>query len=564
MNWFFKRWYYAGIFLVLALAYSHHHLSKKNVEYINNTIKEQLKARQLLETGQNIRQGHSLFLAGITLRDDNLLEKSAALIANEIKNNSKSSFDTQLTNEFEKVIKQTKLLQQTNFNQITQKKIAELSDQIETFHSRLVKNEQATWDAIIKNTLSLLKAQETSNHTLKYSLILLAIFILALLIMATMKEKIQTQYQNKSLLQESLFKSLTDSVIHCQRNGEIISINRSAQAILKQKQAALTHQKIQDLFPQLFDKYGITYTKNDNPLLNGLEGQEIHKQTVGCFINLNFLWLSLNIHPVYKSNKNEFESVLISFVDLTEQIKALNLISDQQKSLQETSKMSSLGVMAACIAHEINNPLSVLKIHAEMIKLHATSESINHESLIDSAQKINDTITRIGKIINGVKMHSRDTSSDPFQRCNIKEIIDDTLEFSHYKILKENVNVTIKEAMVLEIDCIPSQISQVLVNLIKNSIDAIRDLNEKWIEIEIDKNDQSLMLKLTDSGTGIPLEIQTNIFNPFFTTKKAGQGTGLGLAISKGIIDKHHGRLYIDNKSPNTRFVIELPLRLIP
>jgi len=553
MNWFFKRWYYIGIFLVLALALSYYRTSKNTVEFINASIKGQVEARQLFETGQKIRQGHSLFLAAITLRDDNLLEKSTTLLENETKAHP-------LPKDYEKVFQQMKLLQQTNFNQITQKEIAALADQVETVESTLKKNEMAKWETIIKNNLSLLKAQETNNRILKYSLILLGIFILVILIMNFLKEKIQTQYQNTSLLQESLFKSLSDSVIHCRQNGDIISMNKSAQIILKQKTTDLAGLKIQNFFPQLFDKYGITYTKSNNPLLNGLQGTEIHKQTVGCFINLDYLWLSLNIHPVYENSNKKFESVLISFVDLTEQIKALNLISDQQKSLQETSKMSSLGVMAACIAHEINNPLSVLKIHAEMIKLNIASEKINKEFLIDSAKKIDDTITRIGKIISGVKLHSRDTSNDPLERCNIKEIVNDTLEFSHYKILKENVNIITKEVMNLEINCIPAQISQVLVNLIKNSIDAIKELNEKWIEIEIDKNNKSLLLKLTDSGPRIPPEIQAKMFDPFYTTKKAGQGTGLGLAISKGIIEKHHGRLYIDNDCPNTRFVMELPL----
>jgi len=560
MNWLFKRWYYVGIFLVLALAFSYYQTSKNATEFITTSIKAQVESRQLFETGQKIRQGYSLFLAAITLRDDHLLEKSTVLIENALREDSLHHFDTLLAREFEKVVKKMKLLQQTNFNQITQKDIAILADQIETFHSVLIKNEQDKWATIIKNNLSLSRAQETNNRILKYSLILSIISILAIILMITLKEKIQAQYQNKSLLQDSLFKSLTDCVVYCQRHGDIISMNQSAQTILKLKPTDLTCLKIQDLLPQLFDKYGITYTKNNNPLLNGLQGQDVHKQTVGCFINSNFFWFSLNIHPVYESSKNEFETVLISFVDLTEQIKALDLISDQQKSLQETSKMSSLGVMAACIAHEINNPLSVLKIHAEMIKLNVTAKIIDPEFLIDSAKKIDDTITRIGKIISGVKMHSRDTSGDPPQSCNIKDIIEDTLEFSHYKILKENINIIIKEELNQEITCIPAQISQVLVNLIKNSIDAVRELSEKWIEIEVDKNDKSVVLKLTDSGSGIPLEVQAKIFDPFYTTKKAGQGTGLGLAISKGIIDKHKGRLYIDNECPNTRFVMELPL----
>lgn len=102
------------------------------------------------------------------------------------------------------------------------------------------------------------------------------------------------------------------------------------------------------------------------------------------------------------------------------------------------------------------------------------------------------------------------------------------------------------------------QISQVLVNVIGNAIDAIAGLSEKWIRVEVyDKNDK-VFFTITDSGKGIPLEIQEKIMHPFFTTKGVNIGTGLGLSISKSIIEEHGGFLNYNVSSPNTQFVFEL------
>ncbi len=108
----------------------------------------------------------------------------------------------------------------------------------------------------------------------------------------------------------------------------------------------------------------------------------------------------------------------------------------------------------------------------------------------------------------------------------------------------------------------PTQISQVLLNLLNNSFDAIEERAEKWIRVrfEINSNKKILIIKVTDSGDGIPNEIVHKMMNPFFTTKDIGKGTGLGLSISKGIIEEHGGHLIYNAQSKNTEFVVELPI----
>ena len=107
----------------------------------------------------------------------------------------------------------------------------------------------------------------------------------------------------------------------------------------------------------------------------------------------------------------------------------------------------------------------------------------------------------------------------------------------------------------------PTQLSQVLFNLINNSFYAVESYPEKWVEVEVRiLGMHDLIISVTDSGTGIEKEIADKIMKPFFTTKTPGKGTGLGLSISKDIIESHGGELSIDHTCSNTRFVIKLPL----
>ena len=101
--------------------------------------------------------------------------------------------------------------------------------------------------------------------------------------------------------------------------------------------------------------------------------------------------------------------------------------------------------------------------------------------------------------------------------------------------------------------------SQVLLNLLFNARDAVRDLKDKWVRLEVMNLSDFVEFSVTDSGTGISNAVRERIMQPFFTTKDVGQGTGLGLSISRGIVEAHGGRLYYDEKSQHTRFVFVIP-----
>ena len=216
--------------------------------------------------------------------------------------------------------------------------------------------------------------------------------------------------------------------------------------------------------------------------------------------------------------------------------------------------------MASGIAHEINNPLAIIQGKASQMLKRIQNNEFEKEYLLKEISKIEFNTQRINKIIKGLRTFSRQGENDPIQEFTFQSLLDDVLELCSERFKYQGVELKIQGELDIKIFGQPTQLAQVLLNLINNAHDAVINLTEKWISIEVSKNSYSILIKIIDSGRGIPLEIADKIMQPFFTTKEVGVGTGLGLSISKGIIDSHRGKLYLDTNGPNTCFVIELPI----
>lgn len=223
------------------------------------------------------------------------------------------------------------------------------------------------------------------------------------------------------------------------------------------------------------------------------------------------------------------------------------------------ARLAAVGKVAADIAHEINNPLTVIDLHITKIKKHETQikELIILNNSLDKVQLM---VKRISKIIKGLKSISRDGNNDPKTNFSVREMIEEVKMLVEMKILYNNIDFIIDYSSdTMNAYGREVQISQVLINLINNSIDAIVDNNlaEKWIKLEVKEENDYLYFFVTDSGEGINKNID-QLMNPFFTTKDAKKGTGLGLSISKNIIEEHEGSFSYNYKSKNTQFYFTL------
>lgn len=245
----------------------------------------------------------------------------------------------------------------------------------------------------------------------------------------------------------------------------------------------------------------------------------------------------------------------------TEELRLKNKeLARRQQKLIQSSKMSALGEMAAGVAHEINNPLAVLHLRAEQMKELLESADLDRALMTEMTTDSAKMVSRIAKIVKGLKSFARDGGSDPLQSAPIEAIVNETLDLCKERFKNNNtaLEIVIPETPI-NIQCRPTQISQVLLNLLNNAFDAVQRLSEKWVRLEVVDRPKFIEVMVTDSGHGIPVEIADRIMQPFFTTKEAGKGTGLGLSISREIIQAHGGQLVLAGDKPNTQFVILLP-----
>lgn len=267
----------------------------------------------------------------------------------------------------------------------------------------------------------------------------------------------------------------------------------------------------------------------------------------------------INIILVQTNPENYKNNTLIGIcIDISERINNEKAREIEKLKMIKSAKMAVLGEMASGIAHEINNPLTI--INSKSSKLFKLLQASEHSNLSEDADKIIKMVKRISGIIKGLSAFSRDSSQDHFTKHTLQSIILSSLELCEERLKKHAITITHSCDSNIEIMCRPNEISQVLLNLFSNSFDAIEQLDNKWIDVTTSIINDKVNVTITDSGNGIPTDVVDKIMNPFFTTKEVGKGTGLGLSISKGIIENHKGRIYYNENSEHTCFVIELPL----
>lgn len=265
------------------------------------------------------------------------------------------------------------------------------------------------------------------------------------------------------------------------------------------------------------------------------------------------------------SQQNQLETTVseieIQIAERAEEMMNLQQkLTEQQQVLASSSKMSALGEMAGGVAHEINTPLAVIQMRTDQIMECMADKSLDDETLENCMKAIDQTVKRISKIVNGLRSFARDGKKDPFEMYFVSKIVEDTFSLCREKFNNHGVLLEYQAVGDVEISCRPGELSQVLLNLLNNSYDAIQTYSEKWVRVETAIQIDRISISVTDCGPGIPPDIQKKLMQPFFTTKEIGKGTGLGLSISRGIVEAHSGKIWIDSNCVNTRFVVELPV----
>ncbi len=251
--------------------------------------------------------------------------------------------------------------------------------------------------------------------------------------------------------------------------------------------------------------------------------------------------------------------------DITEQKEAEHIIAEQRLKMAAASRLASLGILASGVAHEINNPLAIISLGAEQVELLSKAPAPDLALIQATIEKIRRNVSRIERIVRGLRTLSQDGSKDPFTLKSVNELVLEVIELcqSRFKTQATALHQSGIDAN-LKIECRPVLIAQVLMNLFSNALDAVENLPERWVRVDCREDGGRVTLGITDSGPGIREGLRERIFEPFFTSKEVGKGTGLGLSIAKAIVESHHGELYLDTTSANTRFVLALPKKQPP
>lgn len=239
---------------------------------------------------------------------------------------------------------------------------------------------------------------------------------------------------------------------------------------------------------------------------------------------------------------------------------AMTKLADQQSYLAHSAKMSALGEMAGGIAHEINTPLASISLTAELLAEDAAD--LPNKDFTKGLNSISSIVERISRIVQGLKRFSRSDEIAEHVDVTFTQILDDTLLLCAEKFKARGVKLEIvRKDDNAKLSCAPEQISQVLINLLNNSVDAVEGLSitQRWIRIESSEVDGHFAAKVVDGGVPIADEVRQKLMQPFFTTKEIGKGTGLGLSISKGIMASHQGTLEFDGSAEHTTFVMTMP-----
>ena len=170
------------------------------------------------------------------------------------------------------------------------------------------------------------------------------------------------------------------------------------------------------------------------------------------------------------------------------------------------------------------------------------------------------SVERASQITKGLLVFGKNENDLKYESVQLSKLLKEVAQLMSTTDLARNVQFSFQVDPSLVIQCAQSQLKLAITNIYQNAIDATENLPQKWVNVEAHKTSNTVEIFITDSGSGVPDEIRDRIMDPFFTTKGPGKGVGLGLTISKIIIDSLGGKLRLDPKSKNTRFVIELPI----
>lgn len=367
----------------------------------------------------------------------------------------------------------------------------------------------------------------------------------------TPRRKLEKRLQASEKKYQSIFDNIPNPVFLLEKQTlEVLDCNNSVKLIYGFNKEEIVHHSFLDLFiKDEREKMGSLIKSSS--ILNRIK----HLNKEGRLIYVD-IWIS-------PAEYNEQKQLLVTTSDITKRLEA-------EEELIQAGKLATLGEMSTGVAHELNQPLSVIKTASDFIlKKMGQNKAVEESVLSKLLFKINTNIDRASKIIEHMRDFARKSDIN-FEDADVNKILKRAYDIFSQQLKVRGIEVVWELMDTLPAVTIdPGRIEQVFINLLVNARDAIEEKssqmgssieNEKiFIQTMTEKG--HIVVKIKDTGIGISREIRDKIFDPFFTTKEIGKGTGIGLSISYGIIKECKGQIEAvsNKKSPGVTFIVRFP-----
>jgi PAS domain S-box-containing protein len=343
---------------------------------------------------------------------------------------------------------------------------------------------------------------------------------------------------------ENIIESISVGVMVVNLHGRITNWNGALEQIYGLKREEVIGRRVAEVFKS--EMLHALRDLMDRGEWRGGEPANIYKFRArtpdGRDVTLNISLAAL------QSKTAEIEGSLVAIEDVTERV-------GLEAQLQQSDKLSSIGLLAAGVAHEVNTPLAGISSYSQMLMQQIPDTDPRRQLL----EKIHRQTSRATSIVNNLLNFSRVTEAR-YAPVDLNRVIDDTIQLLEAQLRNTEIEVVRSYS-----DDLPPafgdgpKLQQVLMNLILNARDAMPHGGR--LEISTEADEESAVIEVCDTGLGIAPEHLAKIYDPFFTTKQIGKGTGLGLAVSYGIIRDHGGNIDVESRlGEGTRFQITLPL----
>lgn len=339
---------------------------------------------------------------------------------------------------------------------------------------------------------------------------------------------------------ENIIESLTVGLAVLDQKGEVIGWNRVLEGIFSKKKRQVLGQRLREVLgPKNFLALFPSDTQQDFRLLSEitLEMPEGEKRI-----------FDIAKTPLLDNTMTPYGTIIV-FEDITEKIHL-------QQQLVTSEKLASIGLLSAGVAHEINTPLTGISSYVQLLQKKLTDP---HYTQI--LEKIEDQTDRVSRIIKNLLNFARNPSDSAFHKFNIVDSLHEIISLIDYKLKAMNIKLEMSLTPVKLIWAQSERLQQVFINIILNAIDAMP--KGGTLKIDISQEENEVLVKIADTGTGIKKQHLPHIFDPFFTTKGIGKGTGLGLSISYAIVKEHEGHITVESEvGKGTCFTIFIPADL--